>query len=95
MRVNTFDQAVSALLFGFESGMPIPTVQLPSSDLVVLARHPDREMLLVGRLDGDEPRLEIGLPPGWTRIDLELLLALALSDRAEVPEPTNRVASPV
>lgn len=82
MRVNTFDQAVSALLFGFESGMPIPTVQLPSSDLVVLARHPDREMLLVGGLDGDEPRLELGLPAGWTRADLEVLLALALSDHA-------------
>jgi len=93
MRVNTFDQAVNALLFGFQSGMPIPTVQLPSSDLVVLARHPDREMLLVGGLDGDEPRLEIGLPPGWTRGDLELLLALALSDRTDVPEVAERVTS--
>jgi len=89
MRVNTFDQAVSALLFGFESGMPIPTVQLPSSDLVVLARHPDREMLLVGGLDGDEPRLELGLPAGWTRTDLEVLLALALSDHAFGPQATE------
>lgn len=93
MRVNTFDEAVTALLFGFESGMPIPTVQLPSSDLVVLARHPDREVLLVGGLDRDEPQFEIGLPPGWTRNELELLLALALSDRPTEQHGADLVAS--
>jgi hypothetical protein len=84
MRVNSFDQAVEALIFGFESGLPIPTVQLPSDDLVVLARHPDRELLLVGAITRDEPRLEIRLPPGWTRDDLEVLLALALPDQPEI-----------
>lgn len=93
MRVTTFDQAVDALLFGFESGLPIPTVQLPSSDLVVLARHPDREMLLVGDIDREEPRLELGLPVGWTRADLEVLLALALSDHAFGPQTAERTAT--
>jgi hypothetical protein len=92
MRVNSFDQAVDALIFGFESGLPIPTVQLPSDDLVVLVRHPDRELLLVGAITRDEPRFEIGLPRDWTRDDIEVLLALALPDQPEatpvpVPQP--------
>ena len=93
MRVNSFDQAVEALIFGFESGLPIPTVQLPSDDLVVLARHPDRELLLVGAITRDEPRLEIRLPRDWTRDDLEVLLALALPDQPEIssPSPPGRV----